>query len=185
MLSKIKSANIVWYSKITGEGNAEFLKIPQSIIYPNLIKTSFYLAFRDKYIDFMDDAYENKSTFEKFSKLLNGALFIEGKLQKENNDFRILVQKKYELDNSHLSLKVNKLAPYLSFLCKKGLHNTNDFIAQLNNEKDSFQMISICQNCNIPEDESDFVWVAYENNEWWVRLWIHNNGNMWTAHFVL
>lgn len=185
MLTKIKLANIVWYSRITPEGDSEFLEIPRSINYPNLIQGSFFLAFRDEHIDFIDAAYENRVNFEQFLKLLDGALLVEGELQRENDGFRILVQKKYDYNNWYVLLRNNKLASYSSFLRKKCLYGANDFIDQLNKEENYFRMISVCKDCNMPEDESDFIWLVYEGKEWWVRLWIHNNGNMWTAHFVL
>ena len=181
---EIKSATIVWYSKIVSEANTEFLEISKTVIYPKLVRGSIFLAFEVKKIDYLDDAYNNELSSQEFLELFENALLIDGALLGKGEGFRIRVQRKYKWHDFNKLLLSNKLDTFSSFCKKKFLFTNKDFNKFTGGGIDFFKMIYVCKHCGMPEDESDFVWGFLDDNEWWVRLWIHNDGNMWIAHFA-
>ena len=183
---KIKSACILWYSKIfyKKENNFEkkLLDVGNTIIYGNL-KLNNFLAFPEEGISFMQKAYENRVNFFEFKQILKNGLLFEGILKKEEENKIVCVQKEIETAQFLSFLEKNKKSTLKPIKENTTLYLTTEILNGLSSGEDTFRMTYSCKHCGLPEDESYFCWIYKQNNLYSVPLWIHNKGNMWIIHF--
>ena len=185
-LEKIKKAGILWFSKIFMMNRnglqIKCLDVSVTTIY-RYLRTNYFLAFPEEEMRFMGKAYDKIANFADFQKLLDTAILFEGELDNIKDPKIAMIHNEINFKNFLQFLKTEKPRKVYTTKMKNPLKITREILEEVSDCNNCFRMTYFCKHCNLPEDECCFVWILKDDKGFSIPVWIHNEGNMWIAHF--